>query len=155
MVADHLGCEAFYRAGSGGRVVTVVGFGSDVDQVLALFQALDHQAALGALQVSGRGSTTAARREFLYGFAAGVASQLAAAATRAGLDDAANPAAVVLVERRAAVGDHVARTYHLRSERRSQVAASGAFRAGTDAGTRAALRRPPLRTTSRALPERT
>lgn len=155
LVADHLACEAFYRAGPLGRVVTVVGYARDADQTLDLFGALDHQAALGALAVSGRRSTVTARREFLYGFASGVGSQLDEATARAGLDDPTHPAAVVLVERRSAVGDHVARTYHLRSERRSRVQASGAYRAGTEAGNRAALRRPPLRTANRALPERT
>jgi hypothetical protein len=150
-VADHLGCEAFYRADDTGRLVTVVGFLGDVDRTLDLFRALDHQAAVGALAVTSRGSTTKARREFLYGFAQGVDGQLAEAATRAGVDDTTNPAAVVLVERRAAVADHVSRTYHLRSERRGRVEPSAAFGAGTAAGADVALPRPRLGSQPRAL----
>lgn len=150
-VADHLGCETFYRAGDTGRLVTVVGFPGDVDRALDLFRALDHQAALGALAVSSRGSTTRARREFLYGFAHGVDAQLADAAVRAGVEDTTNPAAVVLVERRAAVADHVARTYRLRSERRGRVEPSAAFGAGAAAGADAAVPRPRLGPAPRAL----
>ncbi len=138
----HLSCEVFWHAGREGRLVTVVGFSSDAADVLSLFGALDHAALSGAWAATLSGNTQAARRQWLFGFNEGVREQLRAAAEANGLDEPTNPAALVLVERRRAVDEHVARHHSVRRARRATVVAADAYDAGRAAGATAALRAP-------------
>jgi hypothetical protein len=133
MLAHHRGCEVFWVASRSGREVTVVGFSTDVRDVLFLFTELDHAALLGAGRVRG-GNTQQSRRQYLFGFVAGVAEQLAAAHRDAGLDRDVNPAAVVLVERRQAVRDHVESRHRVTAARRSKVLRSSAYDSGLSDG---------------------
>jgi hypothetical protein len=142
IIARHLGCEVFWVSHRHGRTVTVVGYDSDATEVMALFAELDHAALLGALNAPLVGNRQSARRQYLFGFAAGVGRQLSQARQTEGLDDGTNPAALVLVERRQAVHDHVTAVHRPSAERASKVARdNGAYDAGRRDGQQARVER--------------
>jgi hypothetical protein len=151
-VARHRSCEMFWVPSRTGRLVTVVGFTSDAADVLLMFSELDHAALLGATRAKFAGNTQQARRQYLFGFAAGVEEQFRAAQQSAGVNDTGSSAALVLVERRKAVRDHVRENHKVTTERGPAVRRSDAFRTGQiDGRSTSAVRRKSFATVRGAL----